>query len=164
VGGSDANGKSGVFGFNTQLTGAAFGVSGTTGSPAGAGVNGFSDAGVGLKGTSKTNDGVVGSSSVEGKSGVFGFNTQPTGPAFGVSGTTGSPDGAGVNGFSDKGYGGSFSGGRAALRFVPTNTSGRPNTGSHQRGELFVDSNGDIFYCKDSGTPGNWFRVQLNPA
>jgi hypothetical protein len=164
VGGSDANHKSGVFGFNTQPTGAAFGVSGTSGSPDGAGINGFSDPGIGVRGASKTNDGVVGSSSVERKSGVFGFNTQPTGAAFGVSGTSGSPDGAGINGFSDQGYGGRFSGGRAPLRLEPANTPGRPTTGNHQRGELFVDSNGDLFFCKDSGTPGNWFQVQLTPA
>jgi hypothetical protein len=29
---------------------------------------------------------------------------------------------------------------------------------------LFVDSNGDLFYCRGDGTPGNWFRVQLVPA
>jgi hypothetical protein len=164
VGVSDANNKSGVFGFNTQTTGAAFGVSGRSDSPAGAGVNGFSDPGIGVRGASKTNDGVVGSSSVERKSGVFGFTTQTTGAAFGVSGRSDSPAGAGVNGFSDQGYGGHFSGGRSPLRLEPAITPGRPTTGNHQRGELFVDGNGDLFFCKDSGTPGNWFRVQLTPA
>ena len=164
VGTTSTVGKSGVFGFNTQSNGAAFGVSGSSGSPDGAGVNGFSDPGVGVRGTSKANDGVVGSSSVAGKSGVFGFNTQSNGAAFGVSGSSGSPDGAGVNGFSGKGYGGNFSGGRASMRLIPANTSGRPTTGNHQRGEFFVDSNGELFYCRDSGTPGHWFRVHLTPA
>jgi hypothetical protein len=164
VGGSDADVKSGVFGFNTLQTGAAFGVSGKSDSPDGAGINGFSDPGVGVKGTSKTNDGVVGSSSVALKSGVFGFNTLQTGAAFGVSGSSDSPDGAGIHGISDQGYGGHFRGGRAPLRLVPANTPGDPSSGNHQRGELFVDSNGDLFFCKDSGTPGNWFRVGLTPA
>jgi hypothetical protein len=164
VGGSDAKAKSGVFGFNTQQTGAAFGVSGASGSPDGAGVNGFSDPGIGVRGASKTNDGVVGSSSVELKSGVFGFNTQQTGAAFGVSGSSDSPDGAGVHGISDQGYGGHFRGGRAPLRLVPATAPGHPTNGKHKRGELFVDSNGDLFFCKDGGTPGDWFRVRLTPA
>jgi hypothetical protein len=156
--------KSGVFGENTQPRGDFFGVSGTTYSPEGAGVNGFSDEGVGVKGHSKRNDGIVGSSAFQGKSGVFGFNTKPTGAAFGVSGTTDSPDGAGVLGFSDQGYGGNFRGGRAPLRLEPANTAGRPTTGDHQRGELFVDSTGELFYCKVGGTPGTWFKVNLTRA
>ena len=103
-----------------------------------------------MKGTSKFNDGVVGSSSTQGKSGVFGFNTEGNGPVFGVSGSVNSPDGAGINGSSDKGYGGSFSGGRASLRLVPADTRGSPTR-----------SEGNLFYCKDDGTPGNWHRVQL---
>jgi hypothetical protein len=174
---SDANGKSGVFGFNTKDTSEqAFGVSGTCNStnPTSAGVFGFADSangvggnsnnGNGVSGHSALNDGVSGISDANGKSGVFGFNTNPSGAAFGVSGTVNSPDGAGVNGFSDLGYGGHLRGGRAPLHLEPANTPGRPTTGDHQRGELFVDSNGDLFYCKDSGTPGNWFRVQLTPA
>jgi hypothetical protein len=164
VGSSSGETKSGVFGFNTKTTAAAFGVFGSSSSPGGAGVSGRAEGGVGVLGTSQTNDGVVGSSNGETKSGVFGFNTKTTGAAFGVSGASGSPTGAGVNGFSDKGYGGNFRGGRAPLRLEPTNTPGRPTSGDHQRGELLVDTNGDLFFCKDSGTPGNWFRVQLTPT
>ena len=100
------------------------------------GVEGKADLGAGVSGNSVSDDGVVGTTSTVGKSGVFGFNTQSNGAAFGVSGSSGSPDGAGVNGFSGKGYGGNFSGGRASMRLIPANTSGRPTTGNHQRGEV----------------------------
>jgi len=105
VGESAVANKSGVFGFNTAASGGAFGVSGTTASPNGSGVNGFAGSGNGVIGTSQTNDGVAGSSSVAGKSGVFGFNTVKAGAAFGVSGTTASADGSGVNGFADSANG-----------------------------------------------------------
>jgi hypothetical protein len=75
--------------------------------PGGIGVVGFGGPdGVGLFGVAQGNaDGVVGRSDNNGKSGVFGFNDQKTGAAYGVSGWTNSPDGFGVNGFSDVGVG-----------------------------------------------------------
>ena len=155
-----------------QATGEGTGVFGASGS--GAGVSGQSDTGAGIFGISQANDGIVGGSEAAGKSGVFGFNDAAAGFVSGVAGRANSPNGQGVNGFSDAGvgvrgfsrsnYGGVFDGGRAPLLLKPANTPGRPTTGNHQRGELFVDSNGDLFYCKDSGTPGNWFRVRLTPA
>jgi hypothetical protein len=165
VGVANAGFKSGVFGDNSQEHLPASGVSGRSVSPQGAGVFGFSDVGaIGVKGFSATNDGIVGSSNAALKSGVFGLNTELTGAAFGVSGSCDSPDGAGIHGISDQGYGGHFRGGRAPLRLVPASTSGPPTTGNHKRGEFFVDSNGDLFFCKEAGTPGNWFRVPLTPA
>lgn len=164
VGSSALEGKSGVFGFNLKTTAAAFGVSGHSNSPDGAGVNGSSGPGIGVRGTSATHDGVVGLSAIDRRSGVFGFNVAPTGAAYGVTGSADSAAGAGVRGISDHGYGGDFRGGRAPLRLVPAATAGAPTTGNHQRGEFFVDSDGDLFYCKDGGTPGTWFRVRLVAA
>jgi hypothetical protein len=177
IGESDIDGKSGVFGFNTHSKGAAFGVSGTTGSPDGTGVFGFADAGNGVKGASKSNDGVVGISDSLNRSGVFGFNSKTSGGfAFGVFGRCDAPqetgvsgrndaeNGDAVSGFSPKGYGGHFIGGRAPLRLDPANAIGPPTSGSHQSGEFFVDRNGDLFYCKQGGTPGAWFRIALVPA
>jgi hypothetical protein len=46
----------------------------------------------------------------------------------------------------------------------PAVIAGSPTTGSHQKGEVFVDSNGDFFLCQKSGTPGSWFKVQVTPA
>jgi hypothetical protein len=165
VGSSSGDRKSGVFGDHTQPTGPGSGLSGRSLSPEGTGVFGFSDAGgIGVKGFSSTNDGVVGSSKVELKSGVFGENKEPIARAYGVTGSCDSPKGAGVRGISDEGYGGDFRGGLAPLRLVPAKTNGRPTQGNHQRGEFFVDSDGDLFFCKNAGTPGDWFRVQLTPA
>lgn len=161
VGSSGGDHRSGVFGDHTDTTRVTFGVSGRCQSPQGAGVNGFSVPGVGVRGTSTTNDGIVGTSGAEQKSGVFGDNAKTTGATFGVSGRSQSPQGAGVFGFSDFGYGGQFSGARAPLRLQPATTFGRPTTGNHQAGEFFVDGNGDLFFCKLSGTPGTWFLVQL---
>jgi len=161
VGVSGGDRKSGVFGDHTDTTRVTFGVSGRCLSPQGSGVNGFSVPGVGVRGTSTANDGIVGTSAGERKSGVFGDNGKTTGAAFGVSGRSQSPEGAGVFGFSDVGYGGQFSGARAPLRLQPATTIGRPTTGSHQTGEFFVDGNGELFFCKLGGTPGSWFHVLL---
>ncbi len=46
-------------------------------------VEGKADLGAGVSGRSVSNDGVVGATSTAGKSGVFGFNTQSNGAAFG---------------------------------------------------------------------------------
>ena len=163
VGTANTERKSGVFGDNTNTTGIAFGVSGRTQSPLGVGVFGFSDVGgVGVRGFSNNNDGIAGVSGGETKSGVFGDHSNPTGVTFGVSGRSLSPQGAGVFGFSDAGYGGQFRGGRAPLRLEPAATIGRPASGSHQAGEFFVDANGDLFFCKIAGTPGTWALVQMS--
>jgi hypothetical protein len=142
VGGSDANGKSGVFGFNTtQNTGFSFGVFGLT--PGGIGVGGRTEKFIGVHGVC--------------------VNTDPSNPGTAVKGDN-ENNGTGVEGTSVNGIGGSFAGGLAPLRLQPATHVGRPTSGNHQRGEFFVDSSGELFYCKDSGTPGNWFRVQLVPA
>lgn len=136
------------------------GVQGNSGS--GTGVSGDSKSGVGVRGSSNGNDGVVGTSSGNQKSGVFGDHTDTTQVTFGVSGRSQSPLGAGVNGFSDVGYGGYFRGARAPLRLQPATTIGPPKTGNHQAGEFFVDGNGDLFYCRGGDTPsGDWFHIVL---
>lgn len=204
VGLCDANGKSGMFGFNSRNDGVAFGVFGRCDSPAGAGVSGrndrgdavtgFSPKGVGIRGTSNGNDGVVGHSEASFRSGVYGENTAAPIPlvgeppvgggvlgggprirreVFGVTGRANAASGTGVFGDSANGvgirgkggqYGAIFEGGIAPLRLNPASNSGAPTIGFHQMGEFFVDSNGDLFYCKVAGTPGTWFKVSLTPA
>lgn len=229
VGGSDSVGRSGVYGFNTNDSGNAFGVSGQTRSSDGAGVFGFAETdGKGVLGYSPGNDGIVGLSEANGKSGVFGFNSMRSGAAFGVFGRCNSIDGAGVaadnarghgikglssgagtsgvfgenpakpggqfsgpgiesipagvTGKADQGigvvgrsansvgvrglggtYGGVFEGARAPLHLVPSvsGVAGAPTSGFHRAGELFVDSEGGLFFCVTTGTPGAWKRVQL---
>jgi hypothetical protein len=116
---------------------------------------------VGVGGHSDGNDGVVGTSKAQNRSGVYGFNSQREHIAYGVFGRCHAPEGAAVAGESEHGYGGSFSGGRAPLFLAPARTVGPPRAGSHLRGEFYVDSSGDLFYCKQDGEPGTWFRVVL---
>jgi len=57
------------------------------------------------------------------------------------------------------GLGARFSGGRAQIELFPASTVGAPTSGNHDRGELFLDNNGDLFLCKQSGTPGKWVKI-----
>ncbi|HYF64914.1 MAG TPA: hypothetical protein VD886_18965 [Herpetosiphonaceae bacterium] len=61
-------------------------------------------------------------------------------------------------------YGGVFEGGRAALWLRPSATSGPPRSGSHQLGELSVSADGHLWFCRASGTPGTWVRLDLTSA
>ena len=65
------------------------------------GVGGTDHAGV----LGRGQDGVIGISSTNDRSGVSGFNTQTTGPAWGVFGRCDSPEGAGVGAICEAGVG-----------------------------------------------------------
>lgn len=125
------------------------------------GVEGFGDSssGMGVRGVGRT--------------GVFGVGQSEEGqPPIGVSGTTdtkyrstGVPDdspgvgvagnsaqGTGVRGTSAKSYGGVFSSNFAQLRLEPAVLrSGPPTTGTHLKGEFFVDASGALFYFHGQG-------------
>ena len=189
VGLSDANGRSGVFGFNANKEGIAFGVFGACHSAEGAGVSGrndsggdavsgFSAQGVAVRGTSPANDAVVGHAEARGRSGIFRENTGNPDPrlggsglsteVFGVTGRANAEAGIGVVGDSANGtgvsgnggtYGAKLQGGRAPLRLVPFNSPGSSTTGFHLMGELYVDSEGNLFFCKSNGTPGTWVKL-----
>jgi hypothetical protein len=109
--------------------------------------------------------------------GVIGFGGAPSGPgirgigfgggdpvapvgnAVGVFGQGGAGDSDGVYGIgSGTGYGGRFIAGGAQLYLEPSTTAGHP-TGAHRQGELYVDSNGSLYYCKKSGSPGTWVEL-----
>lgn len=55
--------------------------------------------------------------------------------------------------------GGSFTGSQAPLYLAPASTTGAPTTGTHSAGEFFVDKNGALYYCFESGTPGKWAKL-----
>lgn len=182
---SDFAGKSGVFGFNSRTEDVAFGVFGRCDSSEGAGVSGrndstgdavsgFSPNGIALHGISEWNTGVFGTTGANGQSGVVGENTGGTGTSFDgrFTGVTGRANtrigGIGVSGESAHGIGVSGSGGvfgaslqgkQAPLRLVPSESSGPPASGAHLMGELYVDSVGDLFFCKVSGSPGKWAKL-----
>jgi hypothetical protein len=71
------------------------------------------------------------------KTGVFGYAAQDA-TAVGVRGT------------SPAGRGGVFKGGTAQLKLAPSTSATHPSTG--QRGDLFVDSPGRLWFCKGSTT------------
>jgi len=72
---------------------------------------------------------------------------------YGVNGATG------VTGDSTTGVGAILSGGLAPLRLTPSGATGAPAASAHTAGELYVDSNGDLFYCTAGGTPGTWVQL-----
>jgi hypothetical protein len=180
---SSANGKCGVYGENAN----GQGVGGrSTSGPGVLGVNG------GIDGLGSSSDGVQGFSSANGKCGVYGENANGQGVGGrsiggpGVLGINGNEqDGSlsdGVKGISfglqcsgvsgtnsREGYGGSFDGGLAPLRLVPSrsNIPGPPTSGTHQMGELYVDNRGFLFFCTrgadpmNPNDPGTWRQVQL---
>jgi hypothetical protein len=87
----------------------------------------------------------------------------PLGEGVGVYGT--SENNIGVWGQSEQSYGASFQGGLAPLRLVPSNTAGPPTTGTHNMGELYVDSQGVLYFCTAASSTaapaGTWKTVQL---
>lgn len=119
--------------------------------------------GRGVAGDSARGVGVYGEASSEGKQGVFG---RAKGASQGVAGE--GLNGTGVLGTgrfgvvgasTGAGYGGQFQGGKAQLRIVPKGTVGRPTTGAHAKGEIYMDSAATLFVCTVGGTPGTWRKI-----
>jgi hypothetical protein len=110
--------------------------------------------------------GVVGDGHGTTTSGVLGRNTLGEGVrGEGKTGVRGkSPSGTGVVGDGGTGYGGTFRGTRAQVRLSPTARTGKPTTGYHQTGELYLDKTGTLYICTVSGTPGTWRRVSTTTA
>ena len=133
----------------------------------GIGVQGVSTHGVGVNGASYNNHGVVGEAS-RARSGVYGLNLYSADPhgldqaertSYGVTGHADDFYGIGVRGMSKHGYGATLQGGQAPLRLLPAETAGAPS-GYHQVGELFVDSQGNLWFCKITGTKkSNWHQI-----
>jgi hypothetical protein len=113
--------------------------------------------------------GVVGISSSNGNGALYGLHTGTSGTGVvgdgkgngsaGVLGRNPGAGGIGVQGQGTSGYGGQFQGGKAQLRLVPASTVGKPTTGAHVRGELYMDSAAALFVCTVTGTPGTWRKV-----
>ena len=116
--------------------------------------------GEGFDGVSGTGDfdggyGVIGKG---GQGGVWGEST--TSHGSGVYGhNTGA--GRGVEGISDRGTGGLFNGAKAQLRLVPKPAGNiGPPSGTHSKGEIYMDSQGTLFVCTVGGATPTWRRVQ----
>ena len=91
--------------------------------------------------------------------GVMGITDQNGYGVYGIS-----SQGSGVYGASASVYGGEFSGGAAQLRLVPGVTAGPPSGSSHLTGELYLDSNGDLYLCTSGGATPHWARLNLFPS
>jgi len=150
-------------------------------SGSGPGVHGNSADGTGVLGQGKI--GILGQSGTTDHGAVYGQHTGTDG--YGVLGD-GKGTGAGVlgrnsssgtgigvkgqgnliglKGESTNGYGGHFQGARAQVKLLPNPNVGRPTTGGHQQGELFLDSAAKLFICTVSGTPGTWRKVATTVA
>jgi hypothetical protein len=159
--GNEADARTRIF--NTSVNGSAFagfasglgaGVFGQ--SPAGAGLGAFSATGYGVFSTSDSTSkpAVVGQSSGNNTAllGYSGTAALPASPAkTGVFGYAGQDAGAvGVRGTSPAGRGGIFKGGAAQLRLAPSTATSHPSSG--HKGDLFVDSNGRLWFCKGGTT------------
>jgi hypothetical protein len=160
----------GVYGSGQQN-----GVKGTSSTTESAAVHGeHKGVGTGVLGTGKP--GVHGIGTGTAAPGVLGENANAVGVAgngkIGISGQssaagfpavygqhTGTAVGYGVRGTSNSGYGGFFQGGKAQLRLVPGSTVGKPTSGAHTKGEIYMDSTGTLFVCTASATPGTWKKV-----
>jgi hypothetical protein len=76
---------------------------------------------------------------------------QSTAPATSVK--------AAIAGTSSEGVGGYFQGSNAPILLAPAASTGAPTTGTHAKGELYVDSAGGLYICQGNGTPGTWVKV-----
>jgi hypothetical protein len=155
--GTSSGSQAGVQGTNTSTgqgvrgnnTSTGIGVYGTN-SSSGQGVYGYNTGtGQGVRGTN-TSTGI----------GVYGINSST---GTGVYGSNGS-SGIGVRGVSTSGYGGTFQGGQAPIRLIPSSTTGAPTSGTHNKGELLVDASGILWICISGGTPGTWHAVGAQTA
>jgi hypothetical protein len=103
--------------------------------------------------------------------GVFGQSITSRPGFHGVWGISSTGVGTGVFGegkvgvrgkaMNSTGYAGVFEGGKAQLRLVPSTTYGKPTTGAHLKGELYLDRNVNLWLCTANGTPGTWKKVTL---
>lgn len=92
--------------------------------------------------------------------GVHGYS--PGAAGTGVRGNaTSAVNGWGVWGSGGR-YGGVFEGEGAAIYLMPSSTAGPPTTGFHSLGELVVSDDGHLWFCRESGTPGTWVRLDLS--
>jgi hypothetical protein len=158
---SDTNigGGAGVYGENVK----GDGVQGV-GNGGGSGVYGRGRPGVRGESSAQEGVGVRGETAGDFARGVFGRTTGFNGQGVsgeGLKGTgvlgTGKTGVAGMS--TGTGYGGYFEGGKAQLRIMPSLEGGRPTTGSHFKGEIYMDTAGKLFVCIGTGIPGKWRKV-----
>jgi len=121
-------------------------VSGNSSIPGGTAGHGF--AGTGGNSTGSGGNGGVG---------LVGFGGSG---AFGGDGLQAYGGGAGARGvFAHGDVGLLASSGLTPIRIVTNINPGAPTTGAHLAGDVYVDSNGVLWYCTADGTPGTWVNL-----
>ncbi len=100
-------------------------------------------------------DAVVGRTTSTGR-GLYGLieNKLSNAPAVDAE-TTGK--GPALRATSKKGRGGLFTSDVAQIQLKPSTAGNHPTAG--QRGDLFVDSTGRLWFCQATGNPGTWTQV-----
>jgi hypothetical protein len=76
-----------------------------------------------------------------------------------ICGVSNGTSGIGVYGYSSQYYGGYFYGDRAGMALGPSGAAPWTRSDTHNVGELYVDSSGDLWYCAATGTPGTWRKL-----
>ena len=157
---TSSDNRAGVYGYHSA---SGFGVVGEGGAGY-AGVKGHTRDGTGYGVHGVGRPGVRGDSSTSGGTGVEGSGGTSGGD--GVYGVAYASTSAGVYGINKQGYGGTFFGGKAQLKLEapPTRIIGRPTTGAHSFGELYLDPRGSLFVCTASGSPGKWRKFTTTAA
>ena len=110
------------------------------------GVYGTSASGVGVNADGGTGTGLA----ATGNTGVSAFGTK-------VAVTAKGPTAIRANGLGSGSRGGTFSGAAAQIKLNPGTGSTHPRRG--QRGDLYADKTGRLWYCKKSGNPASWHQI-----
>ena len=110
------------------------------------GVYGTSATGIGVNAESGTGTGLA----ATGTTGVSAFGTK-------VAVTAEGPTAIRASGVGTGSRGGTFVGAAAQLKLNPGTRSTHPASG--QRGDLYADKTGRLWYCKKSGNPATWHQI-----
>jgi hypothetical protein len=137
-------------------------------SASGIGVNASGGSGTGVSASGATGVAASGSNvgvSASGPTAIVATGSGGAGVGVSASVTSTAPAvqaanagaGAGVQGTSQTGRGGVFSGSAAQVRLTPGSGSTHPKSGS--RGDLYADKTGRLWFCKKSGTTATWHQI-----
>ncbi|MDJ0767884.1 MAG: hypothetical protein QNJ12_03790 [Ilumatobacter sp.] len=181
IGRSDHAGSSGLRGVNDQAGGTA--VSGTASGQSGVSIRGvatgtFGGAVSGIaSGDAAT--GVYGQADGVNGRGINGFTSEVTAVAMranhdgggtgleALGGTavlaTGEEIGVVGSGSGSTSLGAELSGERAALRVVASGPAPAGTAIAHEAGEIYADTDGDLWFCTKGGTPGTWVNLLEPP-
>jgi hypothetical protein len=169
--------SAGVKGQNNSTNGRGIGVWGNH-DGSGWGLYGTSSSGIGVNAVCNTGTGLAAAGSTaaiasgdtfgivaSGNTAVVAEGVSTTGIGVNATADSSSPavlaanasTGSGIRATSQQGRGGIFIGLAAQIKLIPGSRSTHPITG--QRGDLYADSKGRLWFCKAGGTPATWQQI-----